>query len=129
MEQFNSCQDFVNTGVLRRCPEFQDKTFSKSFKLKERIENTAENRAKYPAINKHDNEFKVFKDVHEPIVDRATWERVQEKRGKIRRRKTADGEKNMFSGLLVCADCGHNLHYHFNQKNPDIKYFNCSNYK
>ena len=35
----------------------------------------------------------------------------------------------MFSGLLVCADCGHNLHYHFNQKNPNIKYFNCSNYK
>jgi len=34
----------------------------------------------------------------------------------------------MFSGLLVCADCGHNLWYHFNQKNPDIKYFNCSGY-
>ncbi|MDD5017148.1 MAG: DUF4368 domain-containing protein, partial [Eubacteriales bacterium] len=39
------------------------------------------------------------------------------------------GERNMFSGLLVCADCGHNLHYHFNQANPDIRYFNCSNYK
>ena len=35
----------------------------------------------------------------------------------------------MFSGLLVCADCGNNLHFHFNQGNPDIKYFNCSNYK
>ena len=35
----------------------------------------------------------------------------------------------MFSGLLVCADCGHNLNYHFNQGNHDIKYFNCSNYK
>ena len=35
----------------------------------------------------------------------------------------------MFSALLVCADCGHNLHFHFNQSNPDIKYFNCSNYK
>ncbi len=35
----------------------------------------------------------------------------------------------MFSGLLVCADCGSNLHFHFNQGNPDIKYFNCSNYK
>ena len=42
---------------------------------------------------------------------------------------TNDGEKNMFSGLLVCADCGNNLHYHFNQGNPEIKYFNCSNYK
>lgn len=40
-----------------------------------------------------------------------------------------EGEKNMFSGLLVCSGCGHNLHYHFNKGNPDIKYFNCSNYK
>ena len=35
----------------------------------------------------------------------------------------------MFSGLLVCADCGNNLHFHFNQGNPEIRYFNCSNYK
>ena len=34
----------------------------------------------------------------------------------------------MFSGLLVCADCGSNLWYHFNQANPDIQYFNCSGY-
>jgi len=67
--------------------------------------------------------------VHEPIVDRAVWERVQKKRGKARKRKTNDGEHNPFSGLLVCGDCGHNLHYHFSQANPDIHYFNCSNYK
>lgn len=30
--------------------------------------------------------------------------------------------------LSACATCGHNLNYHFNQKNHDIKYFNCSNY-
>ena len=30
---------------------------------------------------------------------------------------------------IVCADCGNNLHFHFNQGNPEIKYFNCSNYK
>jgi len=105
------------------------KTLSKSFKLKERIPNTAENRAKCPAVKKQDNELAVFRDAHEAIVDRAAWERIQEKRGKVRKRKTADGEKNMFSGLLVCADCGHNLWYHFNQRNPGIKYFNCSNYK
>jgi len=69
------------------------------------------------------------KDVHEPIIDRVTWEKVQQKRGKIRKRKTNEGEKNIFSGLLICADCGHNLWFHFNQGNHDIKYFNCSNYK
>lgn len=36
--------------------------------------------------------------------------------------------KNMFAGLLVCADCGSNLWYHFNQANPGIEYFNCSGY-
>ena len=71
----------------------------------------------------------VFKDVHEPIIERTIWEQIQEKRGKIRKRKPKDGERNIFSGLLVCADCGHNLNYHFNQGNHDIKYFNCSNYK
>ena len=92
------------------------KTYSKSFKLKKRIPNAEENKA-------------VFKDVHEPIIDRADWEKVQAKRGKTRKRRTNDGEKNMFSGLLVCADCGRNLWYHFNQKNPEIRYFSCSNYK
>ncbi|BAL00109.1 putative site-specific recombinase [Oscillibacter valericigenes Sjm18-20] len=92
------------------------KTYSISYKHKERHGNDRDN-------------WIIFKDVHEPIIDRATWERIQEKRGKTRKRKTQDGEKNMFSGLLVCADCGHNLHYHFNQGNPDIRYFNCSNYK
>ncbi|TQI67334.1 recombinase family protein [Clostridium sp. KNHs216] len=92
------------------------KTYSKSYKNKKRIENDRDN-------------WVIFKDVHDPVVDRAIWEKVQQKRGKIRKRKTNEGETNMFSGLLVCADCGHNLHYHFNQGNPDIKYFNCSNYK
>ena len=92
------------------------KTYSKSYKNKKRIDNDREN-------------WVIFKDVHEPIVDRAVWEQVQQKRGKLRKRKTNEGETNMFSGLLVCADCGHNLHFHFNQGNPDIKYFNCSNYK
>ena len=92
------------------------KTYSKSYKNKKRIDTDREN-------------WVVFKDVHEPIIDRAVWEQVQQKRGTRRRRRTNDGEKNMFSGLLVCADCGNNLHYHFNQGNPEIKYFNCSNYK
>ena len=47
----------------------------------------------------------------------------------MRKRQAKDGERSMFSGLLVCADCGSNLHFHFNQGNPEIKYFNCSNYK
>ena len=92
------------------------KTYSKSYKNKKRIDNDREN-------------WVVFQNVHVAIIERAVYEQVQQKRGKIRKRCTNNGEHNMFSGLLVCADCGSNLHFHFNQGNPEIKYFNCSNYK
>ena len=92
------------------------KTYSKSYKNKKRIDNDREN-------------WVVFQDVHEAIIERAVYEQVQQKQGKIRKRRTNNGEHNMFSGLLVCADCGSNLHFHFNQGNPEIKYFNCSNCK
>ena len=91
------------------------KTYSISYKNKKRLKNDPE-------------DMMVFEDVHEPIRDRATFEKIQEMRGKLRRRKMSNGEHNMFSGLLVCADCGKNLHYHFNQQNPKIRYFNCPNY-
>lgn len=45
------------------------KTYSKSYKLKKRIENDRDNWA-------------IFKDVHESVVDRGGWEAVQQKRGK-----------------------------------------------
>lgn len=90
------------------------KTYSKSYKNKKRFVNDPEN-------------MSVFRDIHQPIIDRSTWEKVQEKRGKVRKRKCQDGERNMFSGIVICADCGANLNFHFNQANHDIQYFNCSN--
>lgn len=91
------------------------KTYSKSYKQKKRLVNTEENMA-------------VFEGVHEPIIDRMTWEKVQEKRqNSTRKRPQKTGEKNMFSGLIVCADCAGNMNFHFNQGNHDIKYFNCAN--
>ena len=113
-----------NSSTITKIPSLQEycgdilnfKTYSKSYKNKKRIDNDREN-------------WVVFQDVHEAIIERAMYEQVQQKRGKIRKRRTNNGEHNMFSGLLVCADCGSNLHFHFNQGNPEIKYFNCSNYK
>ena len=90
------------------------KTYSKSYKNKKRIENDREN-------------WVIFKDAHEAIIPRELWERVQQKRSGIRKRQTNKGEHNMFSGLLVCANCGKNLHYHFNSRNPEITYFSCPN--
>lgn len=67
------------------------KTYSKSYKNKKRIDNDREN-------------WVVFQNVHVAIIERAVYEQVQQKRGKIRKRRTNNGEHNMFSGLLVCAD-------------------------
>ncbi len=68
------------------------RTTSKSFKLKKRLERPKE-------------EWQVFKNTHPAIIDRETFELVQELR-KHRRRPNRTGEVSMFSGLLYCADCG-----------------------
>ena len=114
---WNSSSVIKMLSVQEYCGDILNfKTYSKSYKNKKRLENDRENWA-------------IFKDVHEPIIERAVFEQVQQKRGKMRKRQAKDGERSMFSGLLVCADCGSNLHFHFNQGNPEIKYFNCSNYQ
>ena len=114
---WNSSSVIKMLSVQEYCGDILNfKTYSKSYKNKKRLENDRENWA-------------IFKDVHEPIIERAVFEQVQQKRGKMRKRQAKDGERSMFSGLLVCADCGSNLHFHFNQGNPEIKYFNCSSYK
>ena len=94
------------------------KTYSKSFKNKSRIPNPEENWA-------------VFKNVHEPIIDRETFEAVQKLISKTKRRapKKENAEKNMFCDLLYCADCGSKLWSHVNTINKNIQYFSCSNYK
>lgn len=94
------------------------KTYSKSFKNKARMPNPEENWA-------------VFKNVHEPIIDRETFEAVQKLISKTKRRapKKENAEKNMFCDLLYCADCGSKLWSHVNTINKNIQYFSCSNYK
>jgi site-specific DNA recombinase len=92
------------------------KTYSKSFKNKQRFENPEENQV-------------VFEGVHEAIIDRQTWEMVQRIREGNKRRQPKNAEKHMFSGLLYCADCGRKLYFNVNHPNTELKYFNCSNYK
>ena len=67
----------------------------------------------------------IFQNVHEPIIERSTWEKVQKMRANSRR-KTATSSKNIFSGLLRCSDCGSILHYHAKVNSPDIAYYTCS---
>jgi len=94
------------------------KTYSKSFKQKKRLDSPEEN-------------WVIFKNIHEPIIDRETFENVQKLISNTRRRapKAKNGEKNMFTDLLFCADCGSKLWYHVNTINKEIHFFSCSNYE
>ena len=94
------------------------KTYSKNFKQKQRIDNPKEN-------------WVIFKNVHEPIIDRETFERVQELVAKTKRRapKPTNAEKNMFCDLVYCADCGSKLWFNVKHDKSDIPFFSCGNYK
>ena len=93
------------------------KTYSKNFKNKKRLMNAEEN-------------WKIFKDVHEPIIEREVFELVQENLLKVKRRapKPENAKKHIFSGLIRCGDCGSNMRYHTNTTNKEIHYFSCGNY-
>lgn len=107
LSQQEYCGDIINF-----------KTYSKSFKNKRRIENSKENWA-------------VFKDVNEPIIDRETFETVQKFISKTKRRapKKENGERSIFNGLIYCGDCHSKMRYHTNTINKDIHYFTCSDNK
>ena len=107
LSQQEYCGDIINF-----------KTYSKSFKNKRCIENSKENWA-------------VFKDVNEPIIDRETFETVQKFISKTKRRapKKENGERSIFNGLIYCGDCHSKMRYHTSTSNKEIHYFTCSDNK
>lgn len=73
------------------------KTHRQSYKIKKTIENPPE-------------QWKIFRNTHEAIVDEETFERVQELR-RNKRRPAKTGKTNLFSGVAYCADCGEKMYY------------------
>ena len=85
-------------------------------------------KVKSSAMNPEEKQA-VFENTHEPILDRDTWERVQELR-KQRKRPNRYGEVGLFSGLLFCADCGSVLYqqrYQTDNRKQDC--YICGSYK
>ncbi len=62
------------------------------------------------AVRNDSSEILIFRDTHEPIIDRRTWYLVQELRKTVRRINT-DGESSPLTGKLFCADCGSKMYY------------------
>lgn len=80
-------------------------------------------------IHRPKEEWKVFENTHEAIIDTETWELVQELRSH-KRRPNRTGEVSIFSGLLYCGDCGEKLYYSVtNNYSREQAYFFCSNYR
>ena len=73
------------------------KTHRQSYKIKKTIGNPPE-------------QWKIFRNTHEAIVDEETFERVQELR-RNKRRPAKTGKTNLFSGVAYCADCGEKMYY------------------
>ena len=62
------------------------------------------------AVKNSSDEILVFRNTHEPIIDRRTWYMVQELRKTVRRIDTS-GEGSPLTGKLFCADCGSKMYY------------------
>ena len=107
-------------GILER-PEYTGctvnfKTYSKSHKLKKRLQNAPENQ-------------RIFPNTQPAIIEGKVFERVQELRAN-KRRPAKTGRQGLFSGLLYCADCGEKLYFcTTNSFTPKQEHYVCSNYK
>lgn len=91
------------------------RTCSQSYKTKKRVNNDRK-------------DWKIFKHTHEPIIDEETFQLVQKLR-KVKKRPTRQDTIPLFSGLIICADCGKRMRYaraHSISRNQE-KYF-CSTY-
>ena len=108
-------------GILER-PEYMGctvnfKTYSKSHKLKKRLQNALEN-------------YRIFPDTQPAIVNRNVFERVQELRANKRRPAKQTERQGLFSDLLYCADCGSKLHFATGKNmTPEQDCYRCARYK
>ena len=74
-------------------------------------------------------QWKIFKNTHEPIIDKETWDTVQRIR-ENRQRPTKIGKINIFSGHLFCKDCSSKLYYCTSRSYKENRHFyRCSKYK
>lgn len=70
----------------------------------------------------------IYRNTQEPIIDEKTFETVQQMR-KVKRVRTKYNELNMFSGLLYCADCGNHLTIQRVARNRKMDNFSCATYR
>ncbi|MDR1410516.1 MAG: recombinase zinc beta ribbon domain-containing protein, partial [Oscillospiraceae bacterium] len=93
------------------------KTYRKSYKHKKTIFNDP-------------SEYAVFENTHEAIIDRDTFDRVQQLRAAGKRRHDKSGRLCLFSGITYCADCGSRMYFSSGASmKPENDHFVCSGFR
>lgn len=75
-----------------------------------------------------EDEWTIFENTHEPIIDQQTFDLVQKIRGNVRRYPDGWGEAAPLTGLLYCADCGGKMYVHRTNNGKRISQYTCSQY-
>ena len=75
-----------------------------------------------------ENEWTIFENTHEAIIDQQTFDLVQKIRSKVRRYPDGWGETAPLTGLLYCADCGGKMYVHRTNNGKRISQYTCSQY-
>ncbi len=75
-----------------------------------------------------EDEWTIFENTHEPIIDQETFDLVQKVRSNVRRYPNGWGETAPLTGLLFCADCGGKMYVHRTNNGKRISQYTCSQY-
>ena len=75
-----------------------------------------------------EDEWTIFENTHEAIIDQQTFDLVQKIRSNVRRYPNGWGEAAPLTGLLYCADCGGKMYVHRTNNGKRISQYTCSNY-
>jgi site-specific DNA recombinase len=75
-----------------------------------------------------EDEWTIFENTHEAIIDQQTFDLVQKIRGNVRRYPDGWGEVAPLTGLMYCADCGGKMYVHRTNNGKRISQYTCSRY-
>lgn len=75
-----------------------------------------------------EDEWTIFDNTHEPIIDQQTFDLVQKIRSNVKRYPNGWGEAAPLTGLLYCADCGGKMYVHRTNNGKRISQYTCSQY-
>ena len=75
-----------------------------------------------------EDEWTIFENTHEAIIDQQTFDLAQKIRSNVRRYPNGWGEAAPLTGLLYCADCGGKMYVHRTNNGKRVSQYTCSNY-